>query len=449
MRFPTSLVALLAFAPALLAENCFLMSGQPQLMRQEGRAELVGDIMLQCMNGTGPRTVDFTLTLSPAVASRVLNQFRGRDASEALLLVDEPGVDPSRPAVPCSASSAGCAGANVYQGRVAGPASLIWTNVQVNVPADGMGVQTFRFTNLRVDASWLGDSSPTAPPPIATASLTTSDPALEFPNDPMLVGFNVPSLAWQLRDKSNQAELPGPLTFRRCEPNNLILAVNPFSARVPDGVSFILRLTEMFPWAFRKQATTGAEVRSAEVRPAPEAQNIPGAMYYTETGFFDPSYPSTDGMNHAGLATQATRFIVTFDVPDGMRIHAPIYEAGTDSSNSRVRLVAANHDGAAPLFIALPALSPFNHGLFYLPKQSYVYEITARTGTQPWMMEEIDLPFVVAYLPNAKAGSARVSVNLAPLADDDRRLGQAAVPRFKNRGEWRNFAVMEGCGGGR
>ncbi len=417
----------------------------PRLLRQSGRAELTGDLLLMCTNGSGPRTVNFTLYLANTqVASRILSASMVPEATEALLLVDEPirGEGSTAP-VPCPASAV-CQDANVYQGRLGGPNSLVFTNVKLNVPAGGM--QMLRFTNIRVDARQLGASAPYGPPVQAMAALTSSDSALKFESSPVPVGFNLPEMEWQLREKTNESELSAPVALSQCTPNNAALARNRFSPSVPDGVSFVVRLQEFLsPSAFRKLTIGSAP--SADMRPAPAAQNVPGALYDTESGFLDPAYPATDGMNQAGLATQATRFIVRFRVSGkGIQIHAPLYESGRNASNSRVRLVAGNQDGASPVYGALRSFSSFNNGLSYAPDMSYVYEVTASGDLGPYSLDSIDLPFVIAHAGGAAVspGEVRASVNLAPVATN-RRLGQLAVPRFADLDDWRDVAVVAPC----
>lgn len=214
-----------------------MVNSVPAMLRYNGRAELTGDLLLMCMNGSGPRTVDFTVFLSNTRAtSRLLNPAAA--ATEALLLVDEPGA---QAAVPCPASQT-CENANVYQGRLAGQNSLVWPNVKLNVPPGGM--QVLRFTNIRVDASLLGVPSSTAPPIMTYATLAASDPALNFNPGPVVVAFSGEGIHWQLRNAANSEELTAPLAFNQCAAYNEPLARNPFSTQVPDGVSFVVRVSE-------------------------------------------------------------------------------------------------------------------------------------------------------------------------------------------------------------
>lgn len=420
-----------------------MVNSVPAMLRYNGRAELTGDLLLMCMNGSGPRTVDFTVFLSNTRAtSRLLNPAAA--ATEALLLVDEPGA---QAAVPCPASQT-CENANVYQGRLAGQNSLVWPNVKLNVPPGGM--QVLRFTNIRVDASLLGVPSSTAPPIMTYATLAASDPALNFNPGPVVVAFSGEGIHWQLRNAANSEELTAPLAFNQCAAYNEPLARNPFSTQVPDGVSFVVRVSETGSQDLRAMTISSAPAPSAEVRPLPEAQHVPGLMYGTESGFYDPAYPAAGGMNGAGLATQATRFIVRFQVPaGGMQVHAPVYELGRNSSNSRVRLIAANRDGASPFYAALPVFSPFNGGLFYSRQVSYVYEVTARSTPSPYLLDDIDLPFVIAHPggSSVKPGQTQVSVELAPLSGDHRPAEEIWTPRFKDSGDWRPVAVLDACTG--
>src|SRR5690242_15608098 len=81
----------------------------PALIRGEGSAELVGDLLLTCTGGTRtpagqniPQS-SITVTLKSSVTSRLMTT----SASEALLLVDEPGST-ANPAQLACGSVSGC-----------------------------------------------------------------------------------------------------------------------------------------------------------------------------------------------------------------------------------------------------------------------------------------------------------------------------------------------------
>jgi len=87
-------------------------------LRAEGYTELTGDIVLICSGGSAPAsgtntpipTANFTVFLNTAVTSRLLGNGGQTNASEALLLVDEPGSSvggygTTVPQTPCASLS--------------------------------------------------------------------------------------------------------------------------------------------------------------------------------------------------------------------------------------------------------------------------------------------------------------------------------------------------------
>ena len=81
------------------ALSCSASVAAPPLLRSEGITDLIGDIVLTCTGGPAPTittptataipTANITVSLGTNVTSRILDTTT--NASEALLLVDEPG----------------------------------------------------------------------------------------------------------------------------------------------------------------------------------------------------------------------------------------------------------------------------------------------------------------------------------------------------------------------
>src|SRR4051794_17841960 len=80
--------------------------GNPPLVRAEGLAELVGDVVLVCQGGTPTAAgqpvplINVNIFLTTNVTSKIVS---GTDLSEALLIVDEPHspTNPATPLLPC------------------------------------------------------------------------------------------------------------------------------------------------------------------------------------------------------------------------------------------------------------------------------------------------------------------------------------------------------------
>jgi len=92
---PLHILVLLGVAAAAHAQqlSCSTAPPAPLLMRANGLAEPVSDIVITCTGGTpGPSVpVEITVDLNTNLTSRIMNSATG--ASEALLLIDEPQPD--------------------------------------------------------------------------------------------------------------------------------------------------------------------------------------------------------------------------------------------------------------------------------------------------------------------------------------------------------------------
>src|ERR1035438_3126593 len=105
-------------------------------LRSEGITELVGDIVLNCTGGTTiPQgnvipPVNITVFLNTQITSRLLGIGGVTNASEAVLMIDEPnsglqGYGPTVPFIPCTTPAFGCV---EFAGTINGNA---------NVPVNG------------------------------------------------------------------------------------------------------------------------------------------------------------------------------------------------------------------------------------------------------------------------------------------------------------------------
>lgn len=445
MRYLFVPVFLLGYCLCCHAEiTCFANAGVPPLLRSEGVAERTGEIILNCQGGSGVQTVTWRISLSTALTSRVTNQYQSPQATEALLLVDEPGGFAGLPQVACPAGTACPPGSNVFQGVVVASNAVEFRNIPLTAPGPA-GNRVLRFANLRADASMVpGVGIGLVPPPVTgTISFTGNTEPISVMNVTQTVGFVVEGLSWQ--PKSNTGgTLPSPETERLspCRANNRELALNKAATAAPEGPTFRIRINEGFASAFLARATPNGTPVSADVRLPAWPQNVPGFIYNTESGLFDPAYPATGGMNIAGLATQATRFQVRFQAPPGFQIHAPVYEVGRTVADSRVRLVNADANGGSGDFVKF---GPHSATLqtAYNPGHVYTYEWTDLAAQRVNVLDSFDLSFHVA---NTGAGAQNAGeiiawVSLAP------RDGANSPwsPRFEDTKPVHSIATIAAC----
>ena len=451
------ILAFVCFAIALagLADaQPFLCQGQvavTPITRGNGRAETVGDALLVC-TGTPPSggAVNVSVFLNTFATSRSFNP--ASPANEALLLVDEPGSGiPGTPPtqIPCGytdETTFTCpAGTNTYQGSYSAANQINFFGVTIPPPlAIGGPSLIFRITNLRADV--------TALPPFGNvmASISISGPVSVPINNPTFaVAFVGPAPMTStllMPDLVTPVPAAG-IPLSQCVAVNRLLSLDPTSPTAPEGVGFVVRLKENFSTAFMNYSVPAFVPADVNSRPPAAAQNVPGTIYNKETAFFNPVFPATDNLVLSGLATQGTRILLKFvGPPAGVQIHAPVYENGGTSLNSRLRLVATAPDGSSPSYTPLGPLSPLN--TYYSTAQVYVYEVTARTPVNPVGIDTIDLPFYFANpgAPYVGLGLTQVNVTLAPTSADHSPTNILA-PRFADVSIPMPVANLGACAG--
>jgi len=327
-------------------------SGQSQLtcstnvtvtpaLRGEGYTEQTGDITITCTGGAAMAAgsiiplVNFTVFYNTTVTSRLLPVTSGQsvsNASEALLLIDEPGsglpgYGPSlnqvlcpTPATGCAASVGNQAGAtfgtpvdgypftvsgvltttntpakNVYQGVVNGN-SVTFFGVPV-MPPTTTGSRVFRITNVRVNAQPLAGGSASGASPVQASISISGATSLSISNSAPNVGYVSTSLS---------TAASGPTGLNQC------------ATQTKTAVT-ILSYTELFGTAFKTRVVAQTNTAYAGQINNP-IQNIPGAIYNSESNFVFPAATASGGAQ-AGLADFGTRLKAVFNnVPAGVRI---------------------------------------------------------------------------------------------------------------------------------
>ena len=300
-RIIGSVFVLLIFRTVPLAAQgpltCNVLSVPTQL-RAEGLTELIGDIVLTCSGGTPTAAgksiaqANVSVYLNTNVTSRILSN----GASEALLLLDEPG-SPSNPVQELCPNISGCVVAgnggsgepfngspsrpNIFQGVVSAN-SVTFQGVPVDAP--GAGSRIYRLTNIRANASALAGS--VAGQIVANVSVSGST-SLPLANPQRIVGAVMPSLTYGL----------GSITAPVC--------VGLSNTTQVGDVSF----TETYSSAFRTRTSAGADPGATAI------QQTPGVDYNTESGFIFPGLPGS------GLADFGTRFKAVFrNIPSGVSV---------------------------------------------------------------------------------------------------------------------------------
>lgn len=313
-------------------------------VRAEGFTELVGDIVLNCTGGTtlayGTQIpqANITVFLNTQVTSRILSTSGvSNNASEALLLIDEPGSSTvsgygaNLADIPCTTpNGTGCveyvsnsggnigvpsqtqpptafsAGWNVFHGVVSGN-SVTFYGVPI-LPPSTTGSRIYRITNVRANANGISGGGPT--PGSVTGSVSISPSNAFTINQPLnTLAFVSTGLATALRKPDNSGGLSAP-NLAQCSTNN----GNGGNSGNGFGIG-LLQFTENFPTAFKTRLAV-INGSSATTPPATPVENVPGQVYNSESGFL-----LNDSLGSSGLADWGTRLKAVFsNIPSGVSI---------------------------------------------------------------------------------------------------------------------------------
>jgi len=359
--------------------TCTANAAVPPQLRSEGYTELTGDITLNCTGGNTPgtpgslagstiQTANITVYLNGTVTSRLLSTSNTLpQASEALLMVDEPGsglpgYGPSVPLTVCTSSNqsanacneivgfqggqtavscavasppVGCfvpvqaatptsAGWNAFQGTV-NASSVTFFGVPVLAPGT-TGTRVFRITNIRVNANGITGGGSIPANVVAAVSISGST-GVPLNNPQLTTGFIAPSLLTDVRAFGGGSAPGGQLTQtlqcnnpQNTAGNGTILGQADLRFREQFGTAW---KTRVMPSTFtgpgispplNPQAGGGTGQSSSAI------QNVPGYTYSSESGFIVPAL--TGGNNTAGLADFGTRMFATFsNIPTGMTVY--------------------------------------------------------------------------------------------------------------------------------
>lgn len=469
--------------------SCNQTVGVAPIVRAEGLTELLADVNLFCRGGTPtasgadvPR-YDVQVKLNTGITSRLLEG----TWTEALLFVDEPHsvTSPSVPLLPCGASSTlesapgsgSCVvkgtgdgvgvynGApfrpNVFQGKLVAPDTIVFPSVPIDssgAPGSGPGTtaRRLRIKNIRGNMRPLGVSE-TLVPTQAQAVVTIGGgavPVLDYDLQPRAVtmGFIRPGIdvAWIVP--------AGGRALTQCQAENPSLFGKEQGYAPSTSLTGVtLQVGEGFSAAFRKRniGTTTPD-RAGEL---PLNQNVPDAVYGTESGFsnYDPSrdpvpnpppylvtsnnltvgataaFPSIRGLSQAGHVETGTRIRLHFsNIPAGAEVWlgpAKLFNAlslsGFILGSPAITIADANGGGSFVLG------APLN-GLYKLPVSVGAREVDYEVfGTDQFAIERLEIPLYLAYPANGVAtGTLSVAASLSPYSSATSASASATIPRF-------------------
>jgi hypothetical protein len=459
---------------------CNATAGNPHIVRQEGVAELVGDLILNCTGGSftpagtviGPASTVNTgtnvqINLNTNVTSRLTSASPGSPNSEAILAIDEPfpsgngGVFPSgaTPVAGAATTQLGCIadGANpclnivslgwgfgatgtyngtpghpnMFQGIVnfGNPYQINWQGVPIDAPGTTI-TRIIRITNVRANACNLSGNSTSLLPQTITELIGVSGSTTIIVNNPL----QTVALAEKGLFGSVNSGF-GPTGLQQCNSVNTYL-IGVFPGFSSSGAVTTLSATEGFAAAFKDVIFFQDDVGNG--------QNVLGTSYNTESGY-TPGCTSPGGYifdycvtgfdqsgREIGEADTGTEITFTLTgVGNGVSLFAPSYVPLLSPSFAPT--------GGGGFLVAPGSVEDFNP-----PATSAVLTpvtVTGGTATvtyqifypDPNVVESLNVSIVVAFQNTSSVlpatGTSSASINFAPLSTNP-SAAAGPIPRF-------------------
>jgi hypothetical protein len=427
---------------------CVQGAAVPPLVRAEGVTELVGDIVLNCQNGTPVAadatipTANFDVFIGNAnVTSRIISG----STTEALLLVDEPAVGAmiGGGAAGCGTSCLGGAATNpnVFQGVLTGPNRVTFYGVPINPPGT-TATRIFRITNIRVNANAFGVTSGLAAPNQVLAytsiSGSTSLPVTNLGSQ--IVGYVLQGLTSSLRNAASDDSASG-LSVIQC-----------VDLSTGSGTR-TLRFTEGFATSFKTQGTLGG----------PTVQTQVGNVYNTESGLTVNPTGLPAGSTNIGVASYGTRLKAAFrNIPSGVNVYVSLTSVTNTSSTASAVLIsgsggeqAANPAGTVNTPTTQSGTS-FSSTYYAVPLDSTgagqaVWEVTTAS---PLAIENVDVRVLLSFSANPNNNTppagvqGTVTQSFAPTGSGSSWISASSslpIPRFVDLSSARNIIIINLC----
>ncbi|MEN6532066.1 MAG: hypothetical protein ABFD89_00280, partial [Bryobacteraceae bacterium] len=368
--------------------QCTANAGVTPLVRAEGIAELVGDLLLNCSGvvPAGGITSNIRIFANTTVTSKLFGSIDTLpQPSEALLLINDPL--PASQIFRGANSIDNTANPNAFQGTAYATNVVDWYSIPIAAAGEaGTTVtKTIRITNIRANAAQLGVSTTLIPQPIQLSISISGSTS---------VGVNNPTqtVAWVQRSLSFSTST---VSLKQCED--------------PGKASVNLTFREGFASAFKARGDV--------------MQQIPGVSYNTESGLIPAAAPAL------GYATQGTRLMARFtDVPNGVTIVVPIQLTTAHMTLQAVFDTDPNGLGGDVTTGIGTLNTSTSTGALKL-----VYEVTAAGADSIGTNEVVTVPMTFQFTgtPAVTTGSGmRVRGSYAPISTATAASSDDPAPRF-------------------
>jgi len=368
-----------------------------------------------------------------------------------------------------AAGTFGCGRPNVFQGRNA--ASLIsgqFNAIQfLEVPFDppsSNSNRSIRITNIRVDATRFGVSSPFSTVPVTATVSFGGSTTISVPDTTVTVAQVQQGMTTQVFGATGFLQCVGTDQENGNSPRNPFFGgVNGSPARFGLGTAMDIRVLENFATSWRVKNLAGVlanstfngsiyaynagtiPINGSQVAPPVDlAQNVPGAVYDTESGFEynagtavpspnppvgfgvgavpnlgRPLFDAATNIQAAGIATQGTRIAiqVSTPLPNGALLFFPIVvPIRNQSTGGQTGVLVADalvdqNGFGAPFLAPSPtafSFTPSGGGAAVTPNNTNFVQVTAAAPVityevlfaQPGALEYADIAPTVVYNNN-------------------------------------------------
>jgi len=432
----TGTVASAQVGPAF---QCVANAGVPPLIRAEGLAELVGDLVLNCTGGTPTASgvpvpkVNVRVFLNTNVTSHLMTGSPG-NWSEAVLAIDDPVPGEQNVCGPTDGSwnaalqtcdllgtgtgvpyATGVTSSvpNIYQGRYIAPNQIEWLGVPIDPPGT-TATRVIRITNVRVNANQLGVSGSLIPSQVVMFVSMTGATSIPINNPQQIVAYVTPGLSFSVSSRSflqceGEGEDPGP-----CGDTTAVF-------------------TENFSTAFKVKEDDA----NAGNQDGFTGQPVFGFIYNTESGWYNPAPAIQSDLRDTvpgvvGLASQGTRLRLYFtNVPSGASVY--VWWRSSDCDGDGNTLLASIVSPSGTGWVAVPLSGGSGEAIFEV------------TGHQPFTNDEVEIGIDIRFPVGAALGTASVAGSYAPISSVTTATTSDLQPRFVDTGSPRTLFSIVSC----
>ncbi|HEY1342943.1 MAG TPA: hypothetical protein VGF59_35820 [Bryobacteraceae bacterium] len=453
----------------------------PTTLRSESITDPIGDIVLTCTGGIAPAQGsnvvqgNFAVTLGTVITSRILT-VNSQTASEALLLIDEPGTTsstavatvpgfgPAATQIPCTTPNSGCAAfvsqvggigvacatnvascaapaANVFYGLLnTNSFQVTWNGVPILPPTTSGLSRVFRMTNIRANGPGVAAGLGGVGQLQASVQIQSSQ-GISVNNSILTVGNVQSGLTTARRTFTGGSQSTVP-NFLQC--NSVSLGFPGFEA---------LRYTENFASAFKTRvvpAATNSPANSGQGTTV--SQNIPGQVIYSESDFV---LNNSNASATPGLADFGTRLRAVFsNIPNGVQLYVTTtnINSGAQVASTATPFAQLVLSETAPESAFTPVTGTTNSITYFaLP-------ISGNTATAVWEVitanplvnESFDFGVALSFTGNQNTntpppGTATVDMSFAPVIGPQSASSTAPIPRFVDNNPVTNSFTVALC----